>query len=171
MTTDNPFSYPSVIFTPILKGLTDTAIVFQYVVLGDDAEKSRKHHIETSVSPSLLWTSRLFFGGIAAGFVSGAGLQGHIRSRQFLAENAHRLPRTVGGWYFYHRHKQLAIISGAGVGGVYYAARFGLLSAMFGVAEHAIGEWVTGKDIFVNALGAGLFTAAAFSRIGKCSEV
>ncbi|KAH6577256.1 hypothetical protein BASA50_000945 [Batrachochytrium salamandrivorans] len=148
----------------------DLGKVLRFVVVGDDSEKTLKTYIETSVSPSLLWTVKLTLGGASAGFVSGAGLRAHTCSLQFLAENSHRLPHTVGGWFFYHRYKQLAMIKAGGIGGVRYAGRFAFLSAVFGTAEHMISKWVTETEIFVNALGAGLITAAIFTQMSGLSR-
>lgn len=47
--------------------------------------------------------------GFGAGFYDGVKLS----SLRFLTENGHRLPTTVGGWYFYHKKKNyVMIISG-----------------------------------------------------------
>ncbi|KAI8610499.1 hypothetical protein BC830DRAFT_1053676, partial [Chytriomyces sp. MP71] len=53
-----------------------------------------------------------FYSGLA-GFCTGGFLRARMRSHQFLAENAHRLPRTEKGWYVYHRHKQLEALRAA----------------------------------------------------------
>ncbi|BFZ57644.1 hypothetical protein PYCC9005_004697 [Savitreella phatthalungensis] len=44
-------------------------------------------------------------------------------SYQFLAENAHRLPRTHQGWYFYHKTKNYRVMWGGLKGGARYAWR------------------------------------------------
>lgn len=47
--------------------------------------------------------------GAGSGFYE--GIKGS--SLRYLTENAHRLPKTVGGWYFYHKKKNyVMIISG-----------------------------------------------------------
>jgi hypothetical protein len=34
-----------------------------------------------------------------------------FRGLQFLAENAHRAPRTKGEWYFYHKTKRYQMLA------------------------------------------------------------
>ncbi|KAL2912633.1 hypothetical protein HK105_207849 [Polyrhizophydium stewartii] len=121
-----------------------------------------KDRIEASVSPHTLWTARLALGGVATGIMIGAVKGAKRRSVQFLAENAHRLPTTVGGWYFYHRHKQMAMIHTAGVEAMRQAGHFALLSGLFAVSELAVDSAI-GQESFLNAAGAGAITAGLFS--------
>jgi hypothetical protein len=46
--------------------------------------------------------------GLALGFLRGA----RKSSLRFLAENAHRAPRTVEEWYFYHKTKNYRVLLG-----------------------------------------------------------
>ncbi|THV05510.1 hypothetical protein K435DRAFT_602763, partial [Dendrothele bispora CBS 962.96] len=46
--------------------------------------------------------------GATIGFVRGARATG----LRFLAENAHRPPRTVRGWYFYNKTKNYRVLLG-----------------------------------------------------------
>lgn len=46
------------------------------------------------------------------GFVSGMATGGQRAGLVFLAENAHRLPTTVQGWYFYNKTKNYRVILG-----------------------------------------------------------
>lgn len=56
--------------------------------------------------------------GAAQGFYEGI----KISSLRYLTENAHRLPRTVGGWYFYHKKKNYTMLTT----GLAHACRKGL---------------------------------------------
>lgn len=56
--------------------------------------------------------------GAVSGMVTGARKAGLV----FLAENAHRLPDTVQGWYFYNKTKNYRMI----LGGVKHGASTGL---------------------------------------------
>lgn len=61
----------------------------------------------------LLTPDRLKAVALASGIVgAGSGFYEGIKlsSLRYLTENAHRLPRTVGGWYFYHKKKNYVMI-------------------------------------------------------------
>ena len=51
--------------------------------------------------------------GMALGFYRG----GRMASLQFLAENAHRAPKTIKGWYLYNKTKNYRIMYGGLKGG------------------------------------------------------
>ncbi|KAJ3183756.1 hypothetical protein HDU87_005872 [Geranomyces variabilis] len=114
------------------------------------------------LTPEVLWSTHLGLAGALGGFVSSFYLAGRTRSFQFLAENAHRLPKTVAGWYFYHRYKNYEIAHAGFVGGMKGAARFGAICAGFGAAE-ALVESAIGRESWVATVGAGLLTTGAFS--------
>jgi Na+(H+)/acetate symporter ActP len=104
------------------------------------------------------------------GFASGAYLSGRQRSLQFLAENAHRLPKTVKGWYFYHKYKQHEAIHGAYKGGLRYALRFGFVGLMYCGTEALMESekfGLIGTESWMCSLGAGLVTANIFSLTGE----
>lgn len=46
--------------------------------------------------------------GLGLGFYRG----GRMASLRFLAENAHRAPKTVKGWYFYNKTKNYRMMYG-----------------------------------------------------------
>ena len=56
--------------------------------------------------------------GLALGFLRGA----RTSSLRFLAENAHRPPRTLEEWYFYHKSKNYRVL----MGGVKASGREGM---------------------------------------------
>lgn len=98
--------------------------------------------------------------GMAVGGAIGMMRGGRAASVRFLAENAHRAPRTVEGWYFYKKTKNYRVMWGGvrgglregglvgGVAGVYAGVEEGLLRA-------GLGEW---KEV-----GGGLGTGLLFS--------
>lgn len=57
------------------------------------------------------------------GFVSGLATGAHRASLVFLAENAHRRPTTVQGWYFYNKTKNYKMILGGARQGVWTGLR------------------------------------------------
>ncbi|KAI9350020.1 hypothetical protein DFJ73DRAFT_394183 [Zopfochytrium polystomum] len=120
--------------------------------------------LATHLSPDVPWalsaTSTLFF----AGFLSGAVIAGRARARQFLAENAHRLPKTVKGWYFYHKFKQHEFVYAGWFGGWKYGASFAALGAGFCVAEAAVGRTeVLGREGWAVGAAAGVATSLGFA--------
>ncbi|CAN6597735.1 hypothetical protein TRVA0_001S04742 [Trichomonascus vanleenenianus] len=50
---------------------------------------------------------------------------------QYLAENAHRMPTTKGGWYFYHKRKNYVIIKDGIVTGVKRGTKYAALATMY----------------------------------------
>lgn len=65
------------------------------------------------------------------GFVSGLVTNSRLSGRQFLAENAHRLPTTVQGWYFYQKSKNYRVMFGGVKGGLKTGAKLGSWTLAF----------------------------------------
>ncbi|BGP53106.1 hypothetical protein JCM8202_004190 [Rhodotorula sphaerocarpa] len=65
------------------------------------------------------------------GFTSGAVSASKLAAKQFLAENAHRLPTTVQGWYFYQKTKNYRVAWSGIKGGLRTGARLGLWTGAF----------------------------------------
>ncbi|SGZ30699.1 BQ5605_C049g12435 [Microbotryum silenes-dioicae] len=76
--------------------------------------------------------------GSTFGFVSGVLTSSQLASKQFLAENAHRLPTTVQGWYFYQKTKNYRVLYSGVIGGLRTGARLGLWTASFVGFEYLI---------------------------------
>ncbi|GAA6043556.1 hypothetical protein JCM8097_001222 [Rhodosporidiobolus ruineniae] len=72
------------------------------------------------------------------GFTSGLVSSSKLASKQFLAENAHRLPTTVQGWYFYQKTKNYRVLYGGIKGGLATGARLGLWTAAFVTLQDAL---------------------------------
>lgn len=79
------------------------------------------------------------------GFLSGMASGARRTALVFLAENAHRLPRTVQGWYFYNKTKYYRmILGGAQTGtetGLHMAGWVGGFCLLDVLAEHARNRW------------------------------
>lgn len=90
---------------------------------------------------STLLVSCAFGLGFVSGMVGGARRSGLM----FLAENAHRLPRTVQGWYFYNKTKNYRmLLGGARQGtetGLHMAGWVGGFCLLDVMAEHARLRW------------------------------
>ncbi|ORY87086.1 hypothetical protein BCR37DRAFT_376472 [Protomyces lactucae-debilis] len=96
-------------------------------------------------------------------FALGALSSGKRCAHQFLAENAHRLPRTHQGWYFYHKTKNYRVAFGAIKGGVRYACRAAGWTGLY-VSSEALLDWARGGTMDAgNSALAALATAGLFS--------
>ncbi|BGP29028.1 hypothetical protein JCM10296v2_000764 [Rhodotorula toruloides] len=85
--------------------------------------------------------SLLVLGPVSAllfGFTSGLVSSSKLASKQFLAENAHRLPTTVQGWYFYQKTKNYRVLFAGLKGGLKTGARLGLWTGAFLGLEQAV---------------------------------
>lgn len=101
----------------------------------------------------LLVPGTAFIVGSAIGLVRG----GRRASLRFLAENAHRPPKTVEGWYFYNKTKNYRVM----LGGMKGAGMEG--SRLCGIAVCYVGlESVIGCS-GLKEIGAGVGTGAVFS--------
>ncbi|OZJ01816.1 hypothetical protein BZG36_04815, partial [Bifiguratus adelaidae] len=69
------------------------------------------------------------------GFVAGSYIGGRQSGLQYLAENAHRLPRTVQGWYFYHKTKNYKVMYGGIKRGARYAGQTGAVVMAYATLE------------------------------------
>ncbi|CEG68309.1 hypothetical protein CU097_006794 [Rhizopus azygosporus] len=100
------------------------------------------------------------------GFGIGAFIGGRQSGLQYLAENAHKLPTTVQGWYFYHKTKNYKMMLGGVKKGIRYAGRTGGLCLLYGTLEAGLDE-VKGQADVVNSVTAGVATGTIFSILSK----
>lgn len=98
----------------------------------------------------------------AAGMVGGSvGLAGGLyrgwarASLRYLAENAHRMPTTKGGWYFYHKRKNYVVLQGGLATGLVRGAKYGAVSAGFFALEAYIDQIRGTIDFFSTMASAG----------------
>ena len=125
-----------------------------------DDEKQRKA-IQLTIPPR-------YIGLVGAGATAGACL-GMMRgarkaSLQFLAENAHRPPRTVRGWYLYNKTKNYRVMLGAIRTGAWQASRLGAVMLGWVAIEEGLMRLGCGE---VKEIGAGAGTAGLFSLVCK----
>lgn len=100
------------------------------------------------------------------GFSIGAFLGGRQSGLQYLAENAHKLPTTVQGWYFYHKTKNYRMMLGGVKRGLKFAGKTGGLCLLYGSVEAAIDD-VRGEADVLNSVTAGIATGTIFSTLSK----
>lgn len=113
-----------------------------------------KRALRITVPPRMVNVAIL---GLVVGTAVGMMRGGRAASLRFLAENAHRAPTTVQGWYFYKKTKNYRVMLGAVKGAGRYAAGFAtfgvsLVGAEMGLERMGLGE--------VKHLGAAVGTTA-----------
>jgi hypothetical protein len=112
--------------------------------------------------------NRTILGGLSAfavGAVLGVSHGAKKEGLRFRAENAHRLPTSQKGWYFYHKSKNY----NAMLGGVKEGMRMGLRTSLWVIgfiwleaaADHNRGYG--GQQDFLSTTTAGVATAALWS--------
>jgi hypothetical protein len=100
------------------------------------------------------------------GFSMGAFLGARQSGLQYLAENAHKLPTTVQGWYFYHKTKNYRMMLGGVKRGIRFAGKTGGLCLLYGTLEAALDD-ARGEADVVNSVTAGIATGSIFSALSK----
>ncbi|KAH8552065.1 hypothetical protein BGW37DRAFT_298291 [Umbelopsis sp. PMI_123] len=100
------------------------------------------------------------------GFAIGSYLGGKQTAYQYLAENAHKLPTTVRGWYFYHKTKNYKVMLGGIKRGVRMAVPTAAICLAYGGMEAALDDARKEADVF-NSITAGMGTGVLFSAISK----
>jgi hypothetical protein len=116
--------------------------------------------------PDVQWGSEFIGSGAISGFICGAIMGGRERSRQYLAENAHHLPKTKSGWYHYHRRKQMEVMRIGTQKGIRYGIIFSGIFGAFAASTIAL-ERMRGKVEFWQPILGGGVTASLFSLVGK----
>jgi hypothetical protein len=100
------------------------------------------------------------------GFSMGAFLGARQSGLQYLAENAHKLPTTVQGWYFYHKTKNYRMMLGGVKKGIRFAGKTGGLCLLYGALEASLDD-VRGEADVMNSVTAGIATGTIFSALSK----
>lgn len=110
--------------------------------------------------------------GGGLGFYEGIKLS----SLRYLTENAHRLPKTVGGWYFYHKKKNYVMVIAGGKTAIKYALKYSLGVSSFFLLEAGL-DYVRKTTDFLNTTVAGTLvayghgTSKHMSRVQKLNYV
>ena len=98
--------------------------------------------------------------GTAIGAVRGSRKEG----LRFLAENAHRAPTTLQGWYFYNKTKNYRMILGGLVEGGRQGAKLSATAAGWVTIEESIRTFGRGFEETAE-VGAGVATGALFGLV------
>ncbi|KAG2152940.1 hypothetical protein DEU56DRAFT_727435 [Suillus clintonianus] len=111
--------------------------------------------------------SRYFILPASAAFVGvfiGAVRGSRLASLRFLAENAHRPPKTIRGWYLYSKTKNYKRMAAGLKSGGKDAAKLGVTGLVWVGIEDGLGRCGTPWDD-LKELGAGVGTAGVFSGV------
>ncbi|WFD30203.1 hypothetical protein MSPP1_001220 [Malassezia sp. CBS 17886] len=118
----------------------------------------------------LPFTSILVLSSFGVGFLSGMVSGAQNTALRYLAENAHRRPETVQGWYFYNKTKYYHMILGGAKRGMVtglqmagWVGGFCILDASMEKARAALSERIGAPSPLVDALGYWTDGAAAGS--------
>lgn len=119
----------------------------------------------TSHPETLYWPTKILnFSGII-GFVNGFWLGYGQRSVQFLAENAHRQPKTRAGWYLYQRKKHQEVLSYGISKGFRMSSKVMLISFSFLSIERLSEIFLTkNEQSFINPLISSTIVSLLVSR-------
>jgi hypothetical protein len=117
---------------------------------------------------SLSYEARLELAVSGAAFIGGCmGLShgGRIAGLRFRAENAHRLPTSEKGWYFYHKSKNYHTLVGGTKEAIKMGAKLGIGVGAFVTMEEAVDQWrgAGKRKDFLSSMTAGLGTSGLFS--------
>lgn len=118
---------------------------------------------------------RLSLISVLASCVGGfSGLSDGIKmsSLRFLAENGHRLPRNVAGWYFYHKKKNYIMIKEGIKQGIKQGTGLSIVITSFFGLEAFIDSYIRSENKdFINTGIAGLLSSAAYGVFKGMSKV
>ncbi|KAG5367920.1 hypothetical protein CJU90_0101 [Yarrowia sp. C11] len=96
------------------------------------------------------------------GFLSGFYTGYKRNALRFLAENSHRMPKTVQGWYYYHKNKNYHVLSGGMALGFKYAATMTTCGlAFFGLEAYL--DHTRGTIDFFNTLASTMTAGSVYS--------
>ena len=111
--------------------------------------------------------------GLSLGLMQGSRAEG----LRFLAENAHRAPTTVKGWYLYKKTKNYRMMWGGLKAGGRDALKLGSVGLTWAALEDGlerVGQQKFQGSEYVSEfreVGAGLGTALLFSSVCKCNVI
>lgn len=104
--------------------------------------------------------------GAGLGFYEGIKMS----SLRYLTENAHRLPATVGGWYFYHKKKNYVMVIAGCQTAVKTGVKYSLGVSSFFVLEAGL-DFVRHTTDFLNTTVSGAVVAFAYGSSKHMSRV
>ncbi|KAH6915386.1 hypothetical protein BKA70DRAFT_1258825 [Coprinopsis sp. MPI-PUGE-AT-0042] len=131
----------------------------------DDVEQQKPRAIHLTIPPRLYQVPLI---GLSLGCAIGIMRGGRAASLRFLAENAHRPPTTVQGWYFYKKTKNYKVMLGGLKGAAKEGGRLGAISLLFVGLEEGMERLGRPWNGF-SEIAAGTGTAGVFAAIYRSS--
>lgn len=112
----------------------------------------------------------VLLGGLAGvyGLFHGVAKGAKLASFRYLAENAHRLPRTKGTWYFFHKRKNYVLLKHGMNTGALLALKYGGVTVAFFACEAALDTSLE-KVSWISTAGSSAIigtSVALFQRLG-----
>ncbi|CAD1810620.1 unnamed protein product [Candida parapsilosis] len=130
----------------------------------DPRQSERFHLYPRDRIEALATTSGLI--GLMTGFYDGV----QKAAARYLLENGHRLPKTKGGWYFYHKRKNYEIIVGGTSAGIKQGLKYGGAVGSLFLLEYGL-DYVRGQIDFVNTTVAALIGTTVYTRFQHLSRL
>ncbi|EIN10283.1 hypothetical protein PUNSTDRAFT_132376 [Punctularia strigosozonata HHB-11173 SS5] len=158
ITTPGPGSGPPATATPV-PGSSSSTPLPSSAYDADDDSSPRNIHLSIPTRFLLLPGTAILV-GTTLGLVRGS----RVASLRFLAENAHRPPTTVRGWYFYNKTKNYRVMMAGLKMAALDAGRLGATAAAWVGVEEAVSRAGEGWED-VSEVAAGTGTAALFSAV------
>jgi hypothetical protein len=134
-----------------------------------EQEQKPKQVIRLEIPPRFMYvTGTAVLVGTAIGIVRG----GRVAGMRFLAENAHRPPTTVEGWYFYNKTKNYRVMLGGLKGAGADSVRLGLAAVGWVGTEEMVERmgWGVVKESCAGVATAGAFAAACEWSCASCED-
>jgi hypothetical protein len=124
----------------------------------DDIENPSRNSIHLTIPPRFyLVPGAAVIVGSAIGLMRGS----QAASLRFLAENVHRPPTTVQGWYFYNKTKNYKVLLGGLKGAGAEASRLAIVALGWVSIEEGLERfgWGQAKEVGAAVGTAGMFSA------------
>lgn len=124
----------------------------------DDIVSPTKNSIHLTIPPRFyLVPGTAVIVGTAIGLIRGS----QTASLQFLAENVHRPPTTVQGWYFYNKTKNYKVLLGGLKGAGKEASKLAMVALGWMSIEEGLERvgWGQAKEVGAAVGTAGMFSA------------
>lgn len=137
------------------------------LISGEDARINERFHLFPKQRLEAVAIAGGIIGGLS-GFYDGIT----ISSLRYLTENGHRLPRTVGGWYFYHKKKNYVMIVDGFKQGFKQGGKLSLAVTGFFGLEAFFDRYIRKDTIdMFNTTAAAMITCGVYGVYNRLSRI
>ncbi|KAJ3267923.1 hypothetical protein HDV01_003723 [Terramyces sp. JEL0728] len=135
-------------------------------------DRRSAYELSKITAPETLWGLKLVTSTFYVAALLAGSRRGLRRSKQFLAENSHRMPTTKGGWFEYRKQKNFEIIKSAFPHGMMYGASAAAWTGVYCVGEYGIDALRKENNLddaytFANTTTSALITSTLFAVASK----